>query len=76
MINCAYALTPIGKDLNEAIKRPKYQMPTVDEVLLKLAQAKVFTVLDTKDGFFQVKLDDESSYLTTFRSPFGRYRYL
>ena len=64
------------KDLNEAIKRPKYQMPTVDEVLPKLAQAKVFTVLDAKDGFFQVKLDDESSYLTTFWTPFGRYRYL
>ena len=43
------------KDLNEAIKRPKYQMPTVDEVLPKLAQAKVFTVLDAKDGFFQVR---------------------
>ena len=51
-------------------------MPTVDEVLPKLAQAKVFTVLDAKDGFFQVKLDDESSYLTTFWTPFGRYRYL
>ena len=51
-------------------------MPTVDEVLPKLAQAKVFTVLDAKDGFFQVKLDDESSYLTTSWTPFGRYRYL
>ena len=39
------------KDLNEAIKRSKYQMPTVDEVLPKLAQAKVFTVLDAKYGF-------------------------
>ena len=34
------------RDLNKAIKRPKYQMPTVDEVLPKLANAKVFTVLD------------------------------
>ena len=64
------------RDLNRAIKRPKYQMPTVDEVLPKLAQAKVFTVLDAKDGFYQVKLDKESSLLTTFWTPFGRYRYL
>ena len=63
-------------DLNRAIKRPKYQMPTVDEVLPKLAKAKVFTVLDAKDGFYQVKLDKESSLVTTFWTPFGRYRYL
>ena len=64
------------RDLNRAIKRPKYQMPTVDEVLPKLAKAKVFTVLDAKDGFYQVKIDKESSLLTTFWTPFGRYRYL
>ena len=63
-------------DLNRAIKRPKYQMPTVVEVLLKLSRAKVFTVLDAKDGFHKVKLDNESSLLTTLWTPFGRYRYL
>ena len=51
-------------------------MPTVDEVLPKLAKPKVFTVLYAKDGFYQVKLDKESSLLTTFWTPFGRYRYL
>ena len=64
------------RDLNKAIKRPKYQMPTVDEVLPKLAKAKVFTVLDAKDGFYQVNFDEESSLFTTFWTPFGRYRYL
>ena len=64
------------RDLNRAIKRPKYPMLTVEEVLPKLAKAKVFTVLDAKDGFHQVKLDKESSLLTTFWTPFGRYRYL
>lgn len=64
------------KDLNKAIKRPKYQMPILDEVLPNLADAKIFSVLDAKDGFHQVKLDKSSSYLTTFWTPFGRYRYL
>ena len=59
-------------DLNRAIKRPKYQMPTVNEVLPKLAKAKVFTILDAKNVFYQVKLDKESSLLTTFWTPFGR----
>ena len=49
-------------------------MSTVDEVLPKLAKAKVFTILDAKDRFYQ--LDKESSLLTTVWTPFGRYRYL
>ena len=64
------------RDLNRAIKRPKYQMPTVDEALPKLAKAKVFTVLDAKDCFYQVKPDKESSLLIACWTPFGRYRYL
>jgi len=44
-------------------------MPTINEVLRNFATAKVFTFLDAKDGFFQVKLDEESSYLTTFWTP-------
>ena len=51
-------------------------MPTVDEVLPKLSKAKVFTALDAKDEFHQVKLDNESSLLATLWIPFGRYRYL
>ena len=64
------------RDLNKAIRRPKYQMPILDEILPALSNAHLFSVLDAKDGFHQVKLDEESSYLTTFWSPYGRYRYL
>jgi len=64
------------KDLNKAIKRPHYPIPTIDDILPQLSKAKVFSVLDAKDGFWQVKLDEPSSYLTTFWTPFGRYRWL
>jgi len=39
------------RDLNREIKQPKYQMPTLEEVLPTLSKAKIFTVLDAKDGF-------------------------
>ena len=42
-----------------------------EEVATRLAGAKKFTLCDAKDGFHQVVLDDASSYLTTFNSPFG-----
>ena len=64
------------QDLNRALKQPHYPMPTVEEILPHLSNAKVFSILDAKDGFWQVKLDEESSYLTTFWTPFGRYRWL
>ena len=60
------------QDLNKAVIRPKYEMPTLDELLPKLSKAKVFTTLDAKDGFYHVELDEQSSLKTTFWTPFGR----
>ena len=37
---------------------------------------KIFAKLDAVHGYFQLALDEESSYLTTFRLPQGRFRYL
>jgi len=64
------------QELNKVIQRPKYQMPTLEELLPKLSKAKIFSTLDAKDGFYQISLDEASSKLTTFWTPFGRYRYL
>ena len=38
--------------LNKAIMRHHYQIPSVDEVTAELADAKVFSGLDAKDGFW------------------------
>ena len=35
-----------------------------------------FSVVDSTSSFYNHKLDEESSKLTTFGTPFGRYRYL
>ena len=51
-------------------------MPAVDDVLPALANARVFSVCDLRNGFWHISLDEESSYLTTFATPFGRYRWL
>ena len=37
--------------LNKAIKRPRYAMSTVEDVLPKLTKAKNFTMLDAKNGY-------------------------
>ena len=63
------------KDLNKAVLRENYPMPTIEDIATRLHGAKVFTAPDAKNGFWHVKLYEESSYLTTFHTPFGRYRW-
>ncbi|KAK0148890.1 hypothetical protein N1851_010688 [Merluccius polli] len=64
------------RDLNTAVMREHYQLPTVEEITSRLTKAKYFTVLDASSGFWQLKLDEASSRLCTFNTPFGRYRFL
>lgn len=61
--------------LNQALLREEYQMPTIDEIFPELCKAKVFSTFDAKKGFWQLPLDEESSLLTTFWTPFGRFRW-
>ena len=63
------------KDLNCAIKREHYPMSTIDEVVSRMPNATIFTALDARKGFWQIELDEQSSKLCTFNSPFGRYRF-
>ena len=44
------------KDLNEAVQREHYQIPTIEEVATRLHGAKLFTVLDARNGFCHIKL--------------------
>ena len=50
-------------DLNAAMKRSDYPMKTVDEVASCPQGANTFSILDAKSGFWQLKLDEESSLL-------------
>lgn len=59
------------QDLNKAIKREHYPLRTVEEVVAEMPNAKVFSVLDANHGFWQIQLDEESSKLCTFNTPFG-----
>ena len=50
-------------------------MRTADDVAPRLGNAKVFSTLDAKAGFWQIKLEKQSSLRTTFSTPYGRYRF-
>ncbi|CAC5389777.1 unnamed protein product [Mytilus coruscus] len=64
------------KDLNRAIKREHFILPRQEEITAKLAGAKYFSKLDASSGFWNIKLDEESSNLCAFNTPFGRFKFL
>ena len=64
------------RDLNCAIKREHYPLPLVEDITASCAGATLFSTLDAEKAFYQIQLDEESSRLLTFNTPFGRYRYL
>ena len=63
------------RPLNAALKREHYQLPILDDILPELGQAKVFSTVDLRSGYWHCVLDEESSLLTTFAMPFRRYRW-
>lgn len=81
------ALVPVFKDsgeirlcvdmrrLNEVIERKHHPIPIFDDILPMLKEAKYFSVLDVKQAYHQLELDEESKELTTFMTQWGRYRY-
>lgn len=63
------------KDLNNNIKREHYQIPTRDEITSDMAGAKYFSKLDVSQGFWQLKLHEDSTKYCTFNTPYGRYSF-
>ena len=61
--------------LNKASKRSYHKTPTLEEITYQFSGATVFSKLDARHGYWSIVLDHESSLLTTFNSPFGRYRF-
>jgi len=68
-------IDPHCRYLKQALKRSHYPLPVIEEILPELSKAQVFSKVDLKEGFLQVELDEESSRLTTFQTPWGRYRW-
>ena len=63
-------------DLNRAICHDHHKVPTVEEVAHEFANSHYFTKLNAHHGHWSIVLDEESSLLTTFNSPFRRYHFL
>ena len=68
-------ITLDAKIINKSIERERHNMPTLDELKAKLNGAKYISKIDFKGGYHQIEIDEESRYITVFRTPKGLMRY-
>ena len=62
-------------NLNKAVTREPYHFQTPNDIAHLLADACILTVCSCKKGYWHQTLDEASSYLTTFNTEVGRYRF-
>lgn len=63
------------RPLNQGIMREHFPIPTIEDLTANLAGKKVFSVMDLEAGFWHIVLEEKSAELTTFMTPFGRYKF-
>ncbi|VDI13935.1 Hypothetical predicted protein [Mytilus galloprovincialis] len=60
---------------NQAIQRERHITPTIDDLIVDLNGAKVFSKMDLLNGYHQLELTQESRNITTFTTHVGLRRY-
>nr|XP_002730526.1 PREDICTED: uncharacterized protein K02A2.6-like [Saccoglossus kowalevskii] len=60
---------------NQAIERERHPMPTIEDLIVDLNGATVFSKIDLNQGYHQLELDTKSRHITTFATHMGLYRY-
>lgn len=64
------------RGVNKYVRRPVYPLLTPREAVSRVSpDAKFFSTVDSKSGYWQVPLAKESRQYTTFISEWGRFRY-
>lgn len=62
--------------LNRKIIKDEYPLPLIEDLIDRLKDAKVFSVLDLKNGFFHLRMSKDSVPYTAFVTHHGQYEFL
>ena len=56
--------------------KKKYPLPRIDDLFDQLRGAKIFSNIDLRSRYNQVRIKEEDIYKTTFRTRYGNYEFV
>lgn len=61
--------------LNKVTRKDVYPLPRIDDALDRLCNARYFSSMDLKSGYWQVEVDERDREKTAFITPDGLYQF-
>jgi hypothetical protein len=64
------------RQLNKMTIKNKYPLPRINDMFDQVGGAKIFSKLDLRSGYHQVRIKDEDIRKTSFRTRYGHYEFV
>jgi hypothetical protein len=62
--------------LNKATVKNWYPLPRIDDLFNRLSRAKVFSRIDLRSGYYQIRIVERDEEKTACRTRYGSYEFL